>query len=118
MAALRLRNEVVLADADAQGLGCRMSIDYGALAKELSTFVRGAVVHHAYVGDKEQTWLMTIHAALQEAHKYRWRHIDDELPPIDEWVLCAGYMQRENGEVYAWSGCGKRRAKNASTART
>lgn len=87
-------------------------IDFKALAKELDTFVRRAVVSHTYVGEKEQTWLATIIGALQDAHRYRWQHIDDALPALDTWVLCAGYGQRRNGEVYEWSGCGKRKSRH------
>lgn len=85
-------------------------INYEEKSKELADFIRGAIRHHTYVDDKTQTWLVTIVAALTDAHNYRWIHIDDELPPMGEWVLCAGYAQRENGDVYEWSGCGRRKA--------
>lgn len=88
---------------------------FGELAKELADFIRGALRQHTYVGDKEQARLNEMRKALEAAHELRWRHVDDELPPLKKWVACSGYhnvkVENENGVHYArhsWSTHGER----------
>lgn len=96
--------------------------DFNTLEEYLARLIGGAIQHHTYVDAATQKELSKIYAALNDARKTTWVHLDDALPPLNKWVRVGGFhnkkIEDETGiryERHDWASYGERKPGNGGS---